>query len=99
MHPFSVTPCSDIASLNHNGYCRIEGRIKDMINRGGEKIFPAEVEQFLYRHPKVKDVQVGRAMALVHHKEAAVQELQRQYRELSGTISFCMKPAGGWCKR
>ncbi|KAB5553926.1 hypothetical protein PHYPO_G00044270 [Pangasianodon hypophthalmus] len=48
----------DIASLNQYGYCRIEGRIKDMINRGGEKIFPAEVEQFLYTHPKVKDVQV-----------------------------------------
>ncbi|KAK3519874.1 hypothetical protein QTP70_006628 [Hemibagrus guttatus] len=48
----------DIASLNPNGYCRIEGRIKDMINRGGEKIFPAEVEQFLHTHPKVKDVQV-----------------------------------------
>ncbi|KAF7698075.1 hypothetical protein HF521_004585 [Silurus meridionalis] len=46
----------DIASLNQNGYCRIKGRIKDMIDRGGEKIFPAEVEQFLYRHPKVKDV-------------------------------------------
>ncbi|XP_047656989.1 medium-chain acyl-CoA ligase ACSF2, mitochondrial-like isoform X2 [Tachysurus fulvidraco] len=48
----------DIASLNQYGFCRIEGRIKDMINRGGEKIFPAEVEQFLHRHPKVKNVQV-----------------------------------------
>ncbi|XP_060757673.1 medium-chain acyl-CoA ligase ACSF2, mitochondrial-like [Neoarius graeffei] len=48
----------DIATLSQYGYCRIEGRIKDMINRGGEKIFPAEVEQFLYTHPKVKDVQV-----------------------------------------
>lgn len=55
----SVTVFSDIASLNQHGYCRIEGRIKDMINRGGEKIFPAEVEQFLFTHPKVKDVQVS----------------------------------------
>ncbi|KAM9457487.1 medium-chain acyl-CoA ligase ACSF2, mitochondrial-like [Clarias gariepinus] len=48
----------DIARINQHGYCQIEGRIKDMINRGGEKIFPAEVEQFLYTHPKVKEVQV-----------------------------------------
>ncbi|XP_053496738.1 medium-chain acyl-CoA ligase ACSF2, mitochondrial-like [Ictalurus furcatus] len=48
----------DIASLDQYGYCRIEGRMKDVINRGGEKIFPAEVEQFLHKHPKVKDVQV-----------------------------------------
>ncbi|XP_033501386.2 medium-chain acyl-CoA ligase ACSF2, mitochondrial-like [Epinephelus lanceolatus] len=48
----------DTASLNSLGYCRIEGRIKDMIIRGGENIYPAEIEQFLYTHPKVQDVQV-----------------------------------------
>uniref|UniRef100_A0AAQ5XHP0 Medium-chain acyl-CoA ligase ACSF2, mitochondrial n=1 Tax=Amphiprion ocellaris TaxID=80972 RepID=A0AAQ5XHP0_AMPOC len=48
----------DIASLNSLGYCRIEGRIKDMIIRGGENIYPAEIEQFLYKHPKVQEVQV-----------------------------------------
>ncbi|KAF7227352.1 transcript variant X2 [Nothobranchius furzeri] len=48
----------DTASLNSLGYCRIEGRIKDMIIRGGENIYPAEIEQFLYRHPKVMEVQV-----------------------------------------
>ncbi|XP_036446464.1 medium-chain acyl-CoA ligase ACSF2, mitochondrial-like isoform X1 [Colossoma macropomum] len=48
----------DIASLDGFGYCRIEGRIKDMIIRGGENIYPAEIEQFLYTHPKVKEVQV-----------------------------------------
>ncbi|XP_040919123.1 medium-chain acyl-CoA ligase ACSF2, mitochondrial-like [Toxotes jaculatrix] len=48
----------DTASLNSLGYCRIEGRIKDMIIRGGENIYPAEIEQFLYTHPKVKEVQV-----------------------------------------
>ncbi|XP_071329232.1 medium-chain acyl-CoA ligase ACSF2, mitochondrial-like [Trachinotus anak] len=48
----------DTASLNSLGYCRIEGRIKDMIIRGGENIYPAEIEQFLYTHPKVQEVQV-----------------------------------------
>ncbi|XP_049417347.1 medium-chain acyl-CoA ligase ACSF2, mitochondrial-like [Epinephelus fuscoguttatus] len=48
----------DTASLNSLGYCRIEGRIKDLIIRGGENIYPAEIEQFLYSHPKVQDVQV-----------------------------------------
>lgn len=49
---------SDTASLNSLGYCRIEGRLKDMIIRGGENIYPAEIEQFLYTHPKVQEVQV-----------------------------------------
>ncbi|XP_041634222.1 medium-chain acyl-CoA ligase ACSF2, mitochondrial-like [Cheilinus undulatus] len=48
----------DTASLNSLGYCRIEGRMKDMIIRGGENIYPAEIEQFLFAHPKVKEVQV-----------------------------------------
>jgi fatty-acyl-CoA synthase len=48
----------DLATLDEQGYCRIVGRAKDMIIRGGENIFPAEIEQFLYRHPKILDVQV-----------------------------------------
>uniref|UniRef100_A0A8C5CKH3 Medium-chain acyl-CoA ligase ACSF2, mitochondrial n=1 Tax=Gadus morhua TaxID=8049 RepID=A0A8C5CKH3_GADMO len=49
----------DIASLNSLGYCRIEGRIKDLIIRGGENIYPAEIEQFLHTHPKVQDAQIA----------------------------------------
>ena len=49
---------SDTASLNSLGYCRIEGRMKDLIIRGGENIYPAEIEQFLFTHPKVQEVQV-----------------------------------------
>lgn len=49
---------SDTASLNSLGYLRIEGRMKDLIIRGGENIYPAEIEQFLYTHSKVKEVQV-----------------------------------------
>ena len=48
----------DIAVVDENGYYKITGRIKDMIIRGGENIYPKEIEEFLYTHPKVKDVQV-----------------------------------------
>ncbi len=48
----------DLATLDADGYCRIVGRIKDMIIRGGENIYPREIEEFLYRHPKILDVQV-----------------------------------------
>jgi fatty-acyl-CoA synthase len=48
----------DLAVMDADGYCRITGRIKDMIIRGGENIYPREIEEFLYTHPKVRDVQV-----------------------------------------
>ena len=46
----------DLATIDDEGYCNIVGRSKDMIIRGGENIFPREVEEFLYRHPKILDV-------------------------------------------
>jgi fatty-acyl-CoA synthase len=48
----------DLATMDANGYFRITGRAKDMIIRGGENIYPREVEEFLYQHPKIADVQV-----------------------------------------
>ncbi len=48
----------DLATLDREGYCAIVGRVKDMVIRGGENIYPREVEDFLHRHPKVQDVQV-----------------------------------------
>lgn len=48
----------DLAVMDEDGYCRITGRLKDMIIRGGENIYPREVEEFLYQHPKVLDVQI-----------------------------------------
>ncbi|MBM3769845.1 MAG: AMP-binding protein [Acidimicrobiia bacterium] len=48
----------DLAVMRDDGYVNIIGRIKDMVIRGGENIFPREVEEFLYRHPKIQDVQV-----------------------------------------
>ncbi|MBL0801579.1 MULTISPECIES: AMP-binding protein [Streptomyces] len=48
----------DLAVLRQDGYVEIVGRIKDMIIRGGENIYPREIEEFLYTHPKIADVQV-----------------------------------------
>jgi len=47
----------DLATIDAEGYCNIVGRIKDMVIRGGENIYPREIEEFLYTHPKVQDVQ------------------------------------------
>jgi fatty-acyl-CoA synthase len=48
----------DLATMDAEGYLNIVGRSKEMIIRGGENIYPREIEDFLYRHPKIKDVQV-----------------------------------------
>ena len=48
----------DLATMDDDGYVNIVGRIKDMIIRGGENIYPREIEEFLYTHPAVADVQV-----------------------------------------
>jgi fatty-acyl-CoA synthase len=48
----------DLATMDEDGYVRIVGRIKDMIIRGGENVYPREIEEFLYGHPAVADVQV-----------------------------------------
>ena len=48
----------DLATMDDDGYVRIVGRIKDMVIRGGENLYPREIEEFLYTHPSVGDVQV-----------------------------------------
>jgi fatty-acyl-CoA synthase len=48
----------DLATLDEDGYANIVGRIKDMVIRGGENVYPREIEEFLYRHPAIQDVQV-----------------------------------------
>ncbi|EPJ55976.1 MAG: acyl-CoA synthase [Osedax symbiont Rs2] len=48
----------DLATMDEQGYIRIVGRIKDMVIRGGENIYPKEVEDFLYAHPHISDVQI-----------------------------------------
>ncbi|MBS1679757.1 MAG: AMP-binding protein [Actinobacteria bacterium] len=48
----------DLATMDEDGYCRIVGRIKDMVIRGGENVYPREVEEFLYAHPDIVDAQI-----------------------------------------
>lgn len=71
----------DLAVMDKNGYCHITGRIKNMIIRGGENIYPREIEEFLYTHPKISDVQVygvpdrkygEQVMAAVRLKEGVI---------------------------
>jgi fatty-acyl-CoA synthase len=48
----------DLATIDDEGYCNIVGRIKDMVIRGGENVYPREIEEYLFKHPKIEDVQV-----------------------------------------
>lgn len=48
----------DLAVMRSDGYCAIVGRIKDMVIRGGENVYPREIEEFLYTHPDIEDAQV-----------------------------------------
>jgi fatty-acyl-CoA synthase len=48
----------DLATIDEEGFCNIVGRIKDMVIRGGENLYPREIEEYLYRHPAIRDVQV-----------------------------------------
>ena len=48
----------DLATMDEDGYCNIVGRIKDMVIRGGENVYPREIEEFLYTHEDVSDVSV-----------------------------------------
>ncbi|WLR53220.1 AMP-binding protein [Bacillus tianshenii] len=86
----------DLAVMDENGYCKITGRLKDMIIRGGENIYPREIEEFLYQHPKVLDVQVVgvpdekygeeiMAWLILKEGETATAEEIREY--CSGQIS------------
>jgi fatty-acyl-CoA synthase len=78
----------DLALMRPDGYFRVTGRAKDMIIRGGENIYPREVEEFLYTHPKVADVQVvgvpdaklGEAVAAwIRLKAPATEEEIREF--------------------
>lgn len=68
----------DLGTMNEQGYVNITGRLKDMIIRGGENLYPAEVEQFLMRHPKVADAQVvGIPDAFMGEEMAALLKLKQ----------------------
>ncbi|AQS59929.1 AMP-binding protein [Desulforamulus ferrireducens] len=59
----------DLGVMDENGYFKITGRLKDMIIRGGENIYPREIEEFLYTHPLIKDVQVIGVPSLKYGEE------------------------------
>lgn len=86
----------DLGIMDENGYVCITGRIKDMIIRGGENIYPREIEEFLYTHPQIKDVQVvgvpsekygEEVMAFIQLKEGAKTTEDDFKRFCSGKIA------------
>lgn len=81
----------DLAIMDANGYCKITGRIKDMIIRGGENIYPREIEEFLYTNPKVKDVQVVGVDSEKYGEEVAAFIQVKPKNEVSEDeiIAFC----------
>ena len=81
----------DLAIMDKNGYCKITGRIKDMIIRGGENIYPREIEEFLYSHPKVKDIQVVGVPSEKYGEEVAafIQLKTGEQATAEEIITFC----------
>ena len=73
----------DLAVMDENGYVKITGRLKDMIIRGGENIYPREIEEFLYTHPKVLDVQVVGVPDPKYGEEVMAWIIPRQGETLS----------------
>ena len=82
----------DLATMDEGGYINIVGRIKDMIIRGGENIYPREVEEFLYGHPDIADVQVIGVPSEKYGEEVMAWGKLREGATSSG------QELGGWCK-
>ena len=81
----------DLATIDAEGYCTIVGRIKDMVIRGGENVYPREIEEFLYRHPKISDVQVFGVPDAKYGEELCAWVRLREGEELSADAlrAFC----------
>ncbi len=81
----------DLATLDEEGYCNIVGRVKDMICRGGENIYPREIEEFLFRHPKVQDAAVFGVPDDKYGEQVAAWIRVRQGQTLSAAeiVEFC----------
>ncbi len=81
----------DLASMDGEGYVKIVGRIKDMIIRGGDNVYPREVEEFLYTHPKVEDAQVIGVPSLTYGEEIMAWVKPRPGASLEGDelSAFC----------
>ncbi|MDT3672511.1 MAG: AMP-binding protein [Aromatoleum sp.] len=81
----------DLATIDDEGYCNIVGRIKDMVIRGGENLYPREIEEFLYRHPKILDVQVVGVPDQKYGEELCAWIIVREGEELTAdeVRTFC----------
>jgi fatty-acyl-CoA synthase len=81
----------DLATLDEHGHCNIVGRLKDMVIRGGENIYPREVEEFLYRHPKIQDVQVIGVPDVKYGEELCAWIIARPDTDLTEAevVEFC----------
>ena len=81
----------DLATADDHGYVNIVGRIKDMIIRGGENVYPREVEEFLYTHPAVLDVQVIGVPSERYGEEVMAWVKPRPERDVSSDelAAFC----------
>ncbi|MGI6631335.1 MAG: AMP-binding protein [Bacillota bacterium] len=73
----------DLATYDEKGYYKITGRIKDMIIRGGENIYPKEIEEFLYTHPSIKDVQVVGVPSREYGEEIMAYIILKEGKHLS----------------
>jgi fatty-acyl-CoA synthase len=82
----------DLATIDDDGYVNIVGRIKDMIIRGGENIYPREVEEFLYGHPDVADVQVIGVPSEKYGEEVMAWVKLREGAQATG------EDLAAWCK-
>ncbi len=81
----------DLATIDVDGYCNIVGRLKDMIIRGGENIYPREIEEFLYTHPAVADVQAFGVPDHRYGEELCVWIRKREGASLNENevVAFC----------
>ena len=81
----------DLATMDDEGYINIVGRIKDMIIRGGENVYPREIEEFLYTHPEVSDVQVIGVPSQRYGEEVMAWVKLREGSRLSDDdlVAFC----------
>ncbi|CAG4899604.1 AMP-binding protein [Paraburkholderia gardini] len=81
----------DLATLDAEGYCNIVGRLKDMLIRGGENIYPREIEEFLFRHPKIQSVQVFGVPDAKYGEEVCAWIVLRpgEYATVEDVQEFC----------
>ena len=81
----------DLGSFDEEGYARITGRVKDMLIRGGENIYPREVEEFLFTHPKIQDVQVFGVPDAKYGEEACAWIVLKPGEEATAEdiLAFC----------